>query len=376
MSSELTASVHIATLMAVFAKPTLNFAWNTALGSQEMIMVDGQQVALQQYKLPWPLSNREFILKCSNSPEPREQKFVSRCSSVSAEDLPVKPGSVRGELRHSRWVFTALPGDRTHIFFESWVDPRGDVPKPVVRAAQHFGKDTLTKALVAVSKKLDLPRYEALAQWDGMPASRTPAAVARQGVRIDPAGAALRAASAAAAGMGSAVRSSCRAIVSARHLLPRSSWMQYRRQPENFVFGEDAEWVEAVQTERIDVGVGTWLVMAALLLACLAAIFVAIAIRSGSANVAGYVYPSAPREEHKWWCSRGHLPSPLRALRLRARISRLRRSRSLGSMSMLASSSETSRTFETELIFDASAALFSGGSRGMRKCVSTACIGA
>lgn len=170
VSGALFTPVHISLLLAVFTQPSLNSEWNTALTSQKVLYIPGVQAlpgleggevagdryggggpkaAHQVYRLPWPIANREFLLQCTESVVESASQFYSACRSLEHDTVPVGAGNVRGELSHSSWTFEASvdpPG--THIRFESWVDPKGSIPKPIVRAAQHFGKETLAKALI------------------------------------------------------------------------------------------------------------------------------------------------------------------------------------------------------------------------------------
>ena len=71
-------------------------------------------------------------MSCASEALPLVQKFRSQCRSVhsDADDPGTEPGSVRAELLHSLWEFTALPDGRTHIHFENHVRPPSSPASP------------------------------------------------------------------------------------------------------------------------------------------------------------------------------------------------------------------------------------------------------
>ncbi len=158
--------IPVADLLAVFLKAELNPRWNTALSRQQLKpQATGPPLALQLYPLPWPLANREFLVQCEERTVQSTRTFLQSCRSVEDADFPVSEGAVRGLLRRSSWEFQTLPGGRTRISFESFVDPQGDLPKWIVSAAQQLGSHQLTNALLALQARLSLPPHPAFVHW-------------------------------------------------------------------------------------------------------------------------------------------------------------------------------------------------------------------
>ncbi len=161
------ATAHLAAILAVFTDTTKNQQWNTALTTQSDVITAPAQnrLALQVYALPWPLADREFLLKCHNHADHATHTFTSTCASVDDASVPVGDGRVRGQLHHSEWIFTALSDGGTRIDFESTIDPMGDLPKWVVSAGQQLGKNKLVVALLDLQERLGLPPLEEYADW-------------------------------------------------------------------------------------------------------------------------------------------------------------------------------------------------------------------
>jgi|MDSY01.2.fsa_nt_gb hypothetical protein len=52
------------------------------LEQQELVTIDGLRYAFQVYTLPWPVSDREFLIHCDEQPDEAAQVFVSECRCV------------------------------------------------------------------------------------------------------------------------------------------------------------------------------------------------------------------------------------------------------------------------------------------------------
>ena len=77
--------------------------------------------------LPWPVSNRDFIICLSVTQDPIT-KIVRAVSSNKAGYLPRCRDIVRVEQAASQWLITPLANGRLHVEYELQVDPGGTVP--------------------------------------------------------------------------------------------------------------------------------------------------------------------------------------------------------------------------------------------------------
>ena len=180
VSASATVDLSIAALLSVFAEPALNLKWNERLSEQTLLHAGNRTVAHQLYPMPWPLTDRDFVLTCDERVDERSRSFFSSCSSTSHPAFPSQePGVVRAELVRSSWSFTAVPGsESTHVTFSSAVDPKGAIPRPLVAAAQRLGRDQLISALVEEARgRTPSPRFEhwaAAADAQGQAGHSTP----------------------------------------------------------------------------------------------------------------------------------------------------------------------------------------------------------
>jgi len=151
--------------MAIFMNPHLNGRWNSGLGKQILKQRGGQMVAHQVYPLPWPFSDREFVVACSENIDHARRTFYQSCRSVEDPAFPAGADNVRAVLEHSSWQFRQLQDGRTSIHFETSVDVGGALPTWIVSAGQKMGSQQLMTALLAVQKRLALPPREEFARW-------------------------------------------------------------------------------------------------------------------------------------------------------------------------------------------------------------------
>lgn len=133
--------------------------------------------------MPWPLADRDFVLSCRESIDEASLSFSSSCASVTHPAFPEDPRMVRGELVRSSWRFTAVPSG-TAIRFESVVDPRGAIPRPIVQAAQRIGKDKLIASLVYTQRVLGRPPHRRFERWSEKAAARSNNSGTPAGIRL------------------------------------------------------------------------------------------------------------------------------------------------------------------------------------------------
>lgn len=168
---------HISSFMSLFHAEELNREWSNRLKVQRAVSTrEFGELVYQSYELPWPLSPRELLMRCERDVDRRANKLVTSCESVDHPSAPRSEHAVRIELKHTQWVVTALPGERTR--FELTIvlpaSVAANVPAFVVRYCQRsMLRDSVT-AFLDANKRLQLPADESFVGWQ-----RTRSAAAR-----------------------------------------------------------------------------------------------------------------------------------------------------------------------------------------------------
>ena len=100
---------------------------------------DSKYTLLYEMGSPLPLlvKKRDILLESNFSYHKHEEKVTLSLHSVKDESVPVQKGYVRGHIYKSEWNFFALNKEgKTRVSLEYHVDPRGLIPKWIVRTFQ------------------------------------------------------------------------------------------------------------------------------------------------------------------------------------------------------------------------------------------------
>ncbi len=111
-----------------------------------------ETVMYQEFNLPWPISNRDFVFKGVGHKEP-DGRWIIEIKSVD-HPLAPKTTGVRGELIESKYVLTSIGPSSTKLEVEIICDPKGSIPIWLVNLIQ---KNWPRRTLNAISKQVEKP---------------------------------------------------------------------------------------------------------------------------------------------------------------------------------------------------------------------------
>lgn len=118
-----------------------------------------EYIIYQEFKLPWPLSNRDFIYKGKAVRNAANGQVTLEMSSIDYPQGPKTVG-VRADLKKSIYRLTPMGPNKTQVEVEILSDPKGLIPNWLVNLIQ---KSWPLKTLRAIRNQLDLP-YVKLAE--------------------------------------------------------------------------------------------------------------------------------------------------------------------------------------------------------------------
>ncbi len=107
-----------------------------------------EYVAYQEFKLPWPLSNRDYVYQ--GKAEKVGNNIVLNMHSVKRDCAPKTVG-VRAELHHSSYTMEPINNKKTRLIVEIYSDPKGSLPKWFVNLIQ---KNWPLKTLKGIRKQV------------------------------------------------------------------------------------------------------------------------------------------------------------------------------------------------------------------------------
>lgn len=163
----LTADVTIGQLMAVFVTPQRRKDWVAKhVDSHNLESGPGFQEYWIQFNAPFPVSDRDYVLRSDGHADPEKKVYTCKIKSVERADAPVNDCCVRAQLNGTYYRFEALPGGKTRLTVEVHTDPRGMLPAWVVNMIQKKWPSDTLNGLVREAKKEKRPHPD-YADWHG-----------------------------------------------------------------------------------------------------------------------------------------------------------------------------------------------------------------
>ena len=113
---------------------------------------DYNSITYSSYDLPWPMSDRDYVVASAMKINKATQTVFISLNSTVHPKAPKTVG-VRAHLVRSHYKLVALPGNKTEVTVEIQTDPKGLLPKWLVNVIQKgWPYKTLTK-MEAQAKK-------------------------------------------------------------------------------------------------------------------------------------------------------------------------------------------------------------------------------
>ncbi len=94
-----------------------------------------ESVTYSAYDLPWPLTDRDYVIHSHLKIDNEGNQIVIDLKSVGHPKAPETIG-VRAELTRSMYKLVPRPGRTTEVTVEIQTDPKGDLPKWLVNVIQ------------------------------------------------------------------------------------------------------------------------------------------------------------------------------------------------------------------------------------------------
>jgi len=162
-----TANLPIGQLLAVFNDPSERKNWVDRY-AEHVTIEKGQYQELYwiHFGLPWPVSDRDYVLEAKGIADEATRTFKVKIKSVTSPKKGEDDCCVRATAIGTYYEFTALPGaKKTKIVVEVHTDPKGALPNWLVNLIQKSWPSKTLGGLVehtAKIKKAPLPEF---ANW-------------------------------------------------------------------------------------------------------------------------------------------------------------------------------------------------------------------
>lgn len=151
-----TADVEIGQVMSVFLDHRQRKNWVAKHADDKNLEAgSGFQEYWIHFNTPFPVSDRDYVLRSDGYRDPDKRTFTCKIKSVVRKDAPEKKCCVRAQLHGTYYRFEALPGPtpRTRLTVEVHTDPRGMLPKWLVNMIQRKWPSDTLNGLIREAKK-------------------------------------------------------------------------------------------------------------------------------------------------------------------------------------------------------------------------------
>jgi hypothetical protein len=163
---EADVDVHISLLSSLLLDDTLGPQWVDLMVLSTLLEQASptRKIIHQGYGLPWPISDRDYVLQQDAGYDNATKVFTLDFKSVSHASRPVQDDYVRAIAFRTFWNLTAK-GDQTHAIVEVYTDPKGALPAWLVNLIQKDWPYNTITGLTARASKGDLTADPNNADW-------------------------------------------------------------------------------------------------------------------------------------------------------------------------------------------------------------------
>lgn len=148
----------LANVMAVMVTPSSCMQWVHGCIAAENIKVESfnQRYAYSVNDLPWPVSNRDYVLRINTGANPDTGEIIMRFHAVSGMKPPT-PDNVRVTDSDTLYRFKAVDATHTRMTWIQHTDPNGMLPGWLVNT---LAVDIPFDSLKKLGKVANLPQYQ------------------------------------------------------------------------------------------------------------------------------------------------------------------------------------------------------------------------
>lgn len=164
---EAVSSVPVSLLSSLILNDPLGPEWVDLMNASKELQRYDQYTKLiyQGYDLPWPIQDRDYVMKQIASYDQEQQIFTATFQSVEDALMPEQECCIRAMAYRTFWHLEALPSGQTKIIVEVNTDPRGSLPGWLVNLIQEDWPHKTINALLKRVNDGDIERDPFNSNW-------------------------------------------------------------------------------------------------------------------------------------------------------------------------------------------------------------------
>lgn len=161
-------NVHISKLAGLLQDDPKATEWVDLMSvSDGLDRIDERTKYLYQvYDLPWPVQDRDYLLKRTvNIDESNKVFTVTIVSVVNGQQKPEQDCCIRADITKTLWHLQSLGNGTTKVVVEVTTDPKGSLPTWVVNMLQQDWPHKTVNGLLKRSQKSDIAPDPSVVGW-------------------------------------------------------------------------------------------------------------------------------------------------------------------------------------------------------------------
>jgi len=159
--------VPIGLLTTVLKDPDIAEEWVDLMTEHTVLrsMGENKNLIYESYGLPWPISDRDYVMTEKYGYDTEAKIFTIDFESVKEASKPPVQGLVRAMAYRTFWRLTMVDADTTKIEVEVSTDPKGALPAWLINMIQKDWPWKTVDGLVKRASKGDIQSDPAVAGW-------------------------------------------------------------------------------------------------------------------------------------------------------------------------------------------------------------------
>jgi hypothetical protein len=153
----------LAQVLAVFNDIDKGTEWMDSCSGSSVVEDQGERlkIAYNRTRAPWPVSDRDVVLRNEVTFDEREGVVKIEVSSVERADRPPVKGVVRMPSLRGHWYLWPTPDGRTRTEYQLHANPGGSLPNWIVNYVSRELPYKTIMGLRAQVKRRSYPEFEA-----------------------------------------------------------------------------------------------------------------------------------------------------------------------------------------------------------------------
>ena len=133
--------------------------WVDLMNKSVMVSEESPEIKVvhQEYDMPWPVSDRDFVMRQVSMFDEESRVYTLKFESVEDASMPIQDCCVRARAFRTFWRLQSQGNGTTHVEVEVFTDPKGYLPSWLVNLIQQDWPSNTIMGLERRAKVGDIP---------------------------------------------------------------------------------------------------------------------------------------------------------------------------------------------------------------------------